>query len=73
MPICEQCAYKSYCGADPIRYYVESGDIIGKRYNSSFCEKNKAIIEEIFRYLNMNDPKILKVFWSWINRKPLEV
>ena len=73
MPMCEKCAYKSYCGADPIRYYVESGDIVGKRYSSAFCEKNKAIIKELFYYINMQDSRILKVFWSWINKKPLEV
>lgn len=72
MPMCEQCAYKSYCGADPIRYYVECGDICGKRYYSSFCKKNKIIIKELFRYINKNDHDIMRVFWSWINRKPLE-
>lgn len=72
MPGCSYCAYKSFCGADPIRYYVESNDILGKRYSSGFCKKNKAIIKELLNYINVGDPEIMKVFWSWINRRPLE-
>lgn len=72
MPGCAQCAYKAYCGADPIRYYVESGDIVGKRYNSNFCKKNKELIKELFKYIKQNDRDTMRVFWSWINRKPLE-
>ena len=72
LPGCDTCAYKNYCGSDPIRYYVECKDIVGKRYNSEFCKKNKTIIKELLRYIKEGDPKILHVFWSWINRKPLE-
>ena len=72
MPGCSACAYMHYCGADPIRYYVESGDMIGKRNNSGFCQKNKAIIKGLFDYIRKGNPNVIKVFWSWINRKPLE-
>lgn len=71
MPGCYSCPYKLYCGADPIRYYVECKDIVGKRYNSEFCKKNRSIFEELFRYLIQNDPKVMNVFWSWINRRPV--
>lgn len=71
MPVCCDCAYKHFCGSDPIRYYVESKDIIGKRYSSDFCRKNKLIIKELLRYIFMNDRNINKVFWSWITRKPI--
>ncbi|MBR4908670.1 MAG: His-Xaa-Ser system radical SAM maturase HxsB [Acidaminococcaceae bacterium] len=73
MPGCSYCAYKNYCGSDPIRYYVECNDIVGKRYSSGFCKKNKAIIKELLHYLIKKDSATMKVFWSWINRKPLEV
>ena len=72
MPGCSYCAYKNFCGADPIRYYVESNDILGKRYSSGFCKKNKSIIKELLKYISIGDPNTMKVFWSWINRKPLE-
>lgn len=72
MPGCSSCAFNSYCGADPIRYYVECNDIVGKRHSSGFCLKNKAIIKELFRYINENNSDVMRVFWSWINRMPME-
>lgn len=69
MPGCATCAYNMYCGADPVRYYNESGTMYGKRYNSDFCKKNKMIFDCLFEYLQKNDPKIMKIFWSWITRR----
>lgn len=71
LPGCANCAFNIYCGADPIRYYVESESIVGKRYNSGFCEKNKAMIDEMIRYLSENEMQVMRVFWSWINKTPL--
>lgn len=68
---CSYCAYKQFCGADPIRYYVECGNIYGKRYASDFCKKNQAIIKILLRYVHENDRNIMKVFWSWLTRKAL--
>ena len=71
MPGCASCVYRTYCGADPIRSYLETGDVMGKRPGSSFCEKNKAIFEIIFRKLREQDDDVMDVFWSWISRRPL--
>lgn len=72
MPGCSSCVYSTYCGADPIRNYLESGDIVGKRPGSSFCKKNMAIFEILFRKLHAADDDVLDVFWSWITRRPLQ-
>lgn len=72
MPGCCTCAYSPYCGADPIRNYVESGSILGKRYESQFCEKNKKIIRVILDLIKENDPATMAVLWSWVFRKPME-
>jgi len=71
MPGCSTCVYHTYCGADPIRNYLETGDIIGKRPGSSFCEKNMAIFEILLRKLRDADEDVMDVFWSWITRRPL--
>ena len=31
MPYCSSCVYRTYCGSDPVRNYLETGDLIGKR------------------------------------------
>jgi uncharacterized protein len=72
MPGCSSCVYRTYCGADPIRNYLETGDIIGKRPGSTFCEKNMAIFEILFKKLRDADDDVMDVFWSWITRRPLQ-
>lgn len=72
MPGCATCAYNPYCGADPVRYYTESNSLIGKRYSSQFCKKNKAMIEVIFRLIKENDPQTMAILWSWVFRHPME-
>ena len=72
MPGCFACAYNAYCGADPIRNYVESGSILGKRYQSKFCEKNKKIIQVILDLIKENDSDTMAILWSWVFQKPME-
>ena len=72
MPGCSTCALNPYCGADPIRNYVESHAILGKRYNSDFCKKNKGIIHVILDIIKENDLDTMAVLWSWVFRKPME-
>ncbi|MDR3093618.1 MAG: His-Xaa-Ser system radical SAM maturase HxsB, partial [Bacteroidales bacterium] len=45
LPICAECAYQPFCGADPVRNFSEQGDIAGHRPTSDSCKKNKAIIK----------------------------
>ena len=71
LPECSYCAYQSYCGADPVRNYSEQGDIIGHRPTSDVCKKNKEIFKYLFELIRQNDPKLNRVLWSWINRKPI--
>lgn len=71
LPGCAWCAYQLYCGSDPIRNYVESGDIVGHRPTSEFCKKHSAVIEYLFGLIHDNDDEIMNVFWSWITKRPL--
>jgi His-Xaa-Ser system radical SAM maturase HxsB len=66
MPYCATCVYRAYCGADPIRNYTETGDIMGKRPESDFCKKNKLIFDILFRKIKENNADEMDVFWSWI-------
>ena len=43
MPVCSECVYQQYCGADVIRNYLETKDLMGYRLKSGFCLKNKLI------------------------------
>lgn len=69
MPVCSECAYQQYCGADPIRNYLETKDLMGDRLNSDFCKKNKAVIDYLFSIILENNPQKMDVLWSWITRR----
>jgi His-Xaa-Ser system radical SAM maturase HxsB len=71
LPVCAECAYQPFCGADPVRNFSEQGDIVGHRPTSDSCRKNKAIIKYLLELLKKNDPKINNVFWSWITKQSI--
>ncbi|RAX54011.1 His-Xaa-Ser system radical SAM maturase HxsB [Helicobacter sp. 16-1353] len=72
LPICSDCVFSPYCGADPVRNYLETKDIMGDRIDSAFCQKNKAIFNILFSYLRKNDKDIMDIFYSWITRRDLK-
>lgn len=72
MPYCSSCAYQTYCGVDPVRNYLETGDIVGRRPDSDFCEKAMGAFDILFEKLEREDERELEIFWSWITRRPLK-
>jgi His-Xaa-Ser system radical SAM maturase HxsB len=72
LPGCTSCAYNLYCGADPVRNYVECGDVVGHRPTSEFCMRNTGILDYIFELLEKDDNDIIDVFWSWLTNRSLE-
>uniref|UniRef100_B8DJ00 Radical SAM domain protein n=1 Tax=Nitratidesulfovibrio vulgaris (strain DSM 19637 / Miyazaki F) TaxID=883 RepID=B8DJ00_NITV9 len=66
VPGCADCVYRPYCGADPIRNYLEHGDIIGKQPQSHFCAKNMKTFDHLFGLLLEADDFTLDTLWSWI-------
>jgi His-Xaa-Ser system radical SAM maturase HxsB len=71
MPGCSGCAYLPFCGADPVRNYIEYGDLIGNRMNSSSCHKNKAIIRYLLDLIETGREDVLNVFWSWLTNRSI--
>lgn len=72
MPVCVDCVYQQYCGADPVRNYLETKDIVGNRLISGFCYKNKAIIEHLMNLVLEDNKNVMNVFWSWITKRSLK-
>jgi len=65
---CSDCAFQSYCGADPVRNYSTQGDPYGYRPNSLFCKKHKAIISHIISLLIEREGEVLPIFKKWLKR-----
>ena len=66
LPGCADCAFQSFCGADPIFNYATQGDMIGHQPTSEFHKKNFFIIKHLLS-LYQSDETIRKIFWAWVH------
>ena len=65
VPMCEECAFQPYCGADPDYHYATQRDFVGHKALSGFCRKNM----EVFRYIIKkmeDDAEARRVLESWV-------
>lgn len=66
-PMCTDCAFEPYCGADPVYHYATSGDYVGRKPVSGFCRRNMAIFKLLLqRYENDDDAR--GTFLEWAGR-----
>ena len=65
-PMCSDCAFEPYCGADPVYHHTTTGDFLGRKSESAFCNRNMGIFEFLLdRY--ESDPAARAVFQRWAN------
>ncbi|GEP96121.1 His-Xaa-Ser system radical SAM maturase HxsB [Chitinophaga cymbidii] len=65
---CSDCAFQSYCGADPVHNYTTQHDLYGYRPSSTFCQRNMEIIRYIIELMD-SDKRIERIFRNWITGK----
>lgn len=65
-PMCSDCAYESYCGADPVYHYAMHKDFVGRKPESAFCKRNMSIIEYLIDRME-DDLYVKKLFQRWAN------
>jgi His-Xaa-Ser system radical SAM maturase HxsB len=66
LPGCELCAFRPYCGADPVYHYATQGDLILHQPTSGFCRKNMGILRHLFTLLEAPDSDLERIFFSWL-------
>ncbi len=66
LPGCADCAFQTFCGADPVFNYATQGDMVGHRPTSEFHRKNFFIIKYLLE-LYHSDPTARKIFWAWVH------
>jgi His-Xaa-Ser system radical SAM maturase HxsB len=63
-PMCSDCAFEPYCGADPVYHHATSGDYLGRKPTSGFCSRNMTIFKLLLdRY--EGDPSTRALFRTW--------
>jgi His-Xaa-Ser system radical SAM maturase HxsB len=66
-PMCADCAFEPFCGADPVYHYATTGDFVGRKPTSGFCEKNMAIFRGLIQRME-GDAFTRSLFRRWAVR-----
>lgn len=65
-PMCTDCAFEPWCGADPVFHHAMFGDALGRKPESEFCKRTMGVIHYLLE--KMRDDKEAKaLFLKWVN------
>ena len=67
-PMCSDCVYQMWCGADPARHYATQHDLMGHKALSAFCKKHRVIFAHLIHLLESDD-ETRNILFSWIGGK----
>jgi His-Xaa-Ser system radical SAM maturase HxsB len=66
-PMCTDCAFLPYCGADPVVHWALYKDHVGRKPESEFCRRNMAIFRDLITRME-EDVFTKRLFLKWANR-----
>lgn len=67
VPMCSDCAFEPFCGSDPVYHHAIHKDIVGRKPESAFCERNTMIFKYLIELMN-SDKDTKRIFTDWANR-----
>jgi radical SAM protein with 4Fe4S-binding SPASM domain len=67
VPMCSDCAYEPFCGADPVFHYATAKDFTARKPDSVFCKRNMTIFKYLIELME-SDPYVKNLFVRWANR-----
>jgi len=65
-PMCSDCAFEPYCGAEPVFHHAIFKDVLGRKAESSFCKRNMSIFKHLIGLMN-SDASTRRLFMQWAN------
>lgn len=67
VPMCSDCAFEPYCGAEPVYHHAIHKDMVGRKPESAFCQRNMTIFKHLIDLMR-KDPQTKNIFMGWANR-----
>ena len=67
VPMCSDCAFELYCGAEPVYHHAIHKDMIARKPESSFCKRNMAIFKHLIELMR-TDEQVKRIFRGWVNK-----
>ncbi|WP_110968811.1 His-Xaa-Ser system radical SAM maturase HxsB [Pseudomonas huaxiensis] len=65
-PMCSDCAFEPYCGAEPVFHHAIFKDVLGRKADSPFCKRNMSIFKHLIG-LMQSSASIRRLFMQWAN------
>ena len=65
VPMCCDCAFLPYCGADPVFHRATQGDVIGHKAFSAFCSKQMAVLRHLITRIE-DDASAREILEGWV-------
>lgn len=65
-PMCSDCPFLPYCGADPAFHVATRGEAVGHKAFSAFCKKQMALFRHLIDLLD-RDPGARQTLLGWIS------
>lgn len=66
-PMCSDCAFEPWCGAEPVFHHATAGDFLGRKPESDFCKRTMGAIKFLLGKLE-TDPEVERIFRSWVHK-----
>ncbi len=63
-PMCSDCAFEPFCGADPVFHHATTGDFVGRKPTSGFCERNMGLFRGLIQMVE-GDDETARIFRRW--------
>lgn len=67
VPMCSDCAFEPFCGADPVYHHAVMKDFTGRKPESEFCKRNMTIFKHLLHLMDSNK-ETAAIFQRWANR-----
>ncbi len=67
VPMCSDCSFESYCGADPVFHHAIHKDMVARKPESGFCKRNMTIFKYLIELMR-NDEQTKRIFLGWANK-----
>jgi uncharacterized protein len=65
VPMCSDCPFLPYCGADPVFHSATTGDAVGHKAFSAFCKKQMAVLRHLITLLE-DDSSARDILLGWV-------
>lgn len=66
-PMCTDCAFEPWCGADPAFHHAMFGDVLGRKPESEFCKRTMGVVKFLLETMR-KDETAKEIFMRWGNR-----